>query len=101
MTEGIDSAAAEDLRAGIDRVLRLREEVKAIQSDIADVYAEYKAKGHDTKAMKAVVNHVEKRAKDPHAVEEGEQLFELYLTAYDGTGTRRAIAQARPREAAE
>ena len=70
--------AAEDLRLGIERVERLKEEQKALADDISDVFTEYKAKGFDIKMMKEVIRL---RAMEPHARQEMQAILETYLSA--------------------
>ena len=53
MSEG--SIAADELRLLIERIERLEEEKKAIADDVKDVYGEAKARGYDTKTMRAIV----------------------------------------------
>ena len=47
--------AKDHLKAFVERVERLEEEKKAISDDIRDVYAEAKANGFDTKALRTIV----------------------------------------------
>lgn len=77
------------LRAFIERIMRMREEAKAINDDIREIYAEAKANGFDKTVLGKVVLYVEKRSKDASAVQESDALFELYLEAFDN-GTRNA-----------
>lgn len=70
--------AADDLRNGIERIERLREEKKAIADDEKDVFAEYKSKGFDTKTMRAILTL---RKKEKHQREEEEALLETYKAA--------------------
>ncbi len=72
------------LRAFVERIMRLREDATAIKGDIREVYAEAKANGFDKTVLGKVVQYVEKRSSAPDAVAEGEELFALYLSAYDG-----------------
>lgn len=48
-------ATDDRLRLLIERIERLEEEKKGIAEDIRDVYAEAKAVGYDTKAIRQVV----------------------------------------------
>lgn len=73
-----DSATANDLRLGIERIERLEEEKKGISDDVRDVYSEYKSKGFDTKIMRQIVKL---RKMDPHARQEMEALLETYKAA--------------------
>ena len=76
--ETMDNATAEQLRAAIERIERLTEEKKAIQSDIKDVYAEAKGNGFDVAAMRLIVRM---RAMDPRKLEEQTLLTDLYAAA--------------------
>lgn len=82
-----ESVARNQLRAFVERIMRLREEVKAINADIREVYAEAKGDGFDKTALGQLVAYVEKRAADPDKVAERSAIFDLYLSAYDGVGT--------------
>lgn len=77
--------ASEDLRLGIERIERLEEEKKGIADDIKDVYAEYKAKGFDTKTMRDIVRL---RKLRPDERREREAMLDTYKAALgmlDGT----------------
>ena len=73
------------LKAFIERLMRMREEAKAINSDIREIYAEAKAAGFDKTVLGKVVLYVERRAEKPEAVSEADTLFDLYLSAFDGS----------------
>ena len=76
MAEG--TVAADELRLLIERIERLEEEKKAIADDVKDVYGEGKARGYDTKTMRAIIRlrKMEKNARD-----EAEALLETYKAA--------------------
>lgn len=76
MAEG--SIAADELRLLIERIERLDEEQKAIGADKSDVYKEAKARGYDTKTMKAIIRL---RAQEPHVRQEAEALLDTYKAA--------------------
>lgn len=76
MSEG--NVAADQLRLYIERIERLEAEKKTISRDISDVYAESKANGYDTKAMRAVVKL---RKMETHARQEMDALLETYRNA--------------------
>jgi uncharacterized protein (UPF0335 family) len=76
MAEG--SVAADELRLLIERIERLEEEKKAIADDVKDVYAEAKARGYDTKTMRAIVRL---RKMEAHARQEAEALLDTYKAA--------------------
>ena len=76
MAEG--SIAADELRLLIERIERLEEEKKAIADDVRDVYAEAKARGYDTKTMRAIVRL---RRMETNARQEADALLETYRAA--------------------
>lgn len=87
-----DAIAAEKLRSYVDRVLRLREEIAALNADVSEVYKEAVGNGFDRKILQATV----KRAAQPaEAVQEHDTLLDLYWRAYIGAPSR---ARARTRE---
>ncbi|RVF00019.1 DUF2312 domain-containing protein [Sinorhizobium meliloti] len=89
------------IRAFIDRILRLKEEQDTIGEDIRDIYAEAKSMGFDKTAMGNVVAHLRKVAKKGHdTVAEQGAIFDLYLCAYEGKSPH-APAPARVRENTE
>ena len=90
-----DSVAQDQIRAFVERILRLKEEVKATQGDIREVYAEAKGNGFDKTTLGKLVNYVEKRASDANALAEQDALFDLYLDAYDSASGPHAHAPAR------
>jgi uncharacterized protein (UPF0335 family) len=76
MAEG--SIAADELRLLIERIERLEEEKKAISDDVKDVYSEAKARGYDTKTMRAIVRL---RKMENHVRQEAEALLDTYKAA--------------------
>lgn len=70
--------AREQLRSFIERIERLREEKKTIESDIKDVFAEAKGNGYDTDALKVILRE---RAADPDKKAELDAIVELYRRA--------------------
>ena len=87
-TVSTDSVAQDQIRAFVERILRMKEEAKAINDDIREIYAEAKGNGFDKTVLGKLVNYVEKRTKDSAAVAEADAIFDLYLEAYDGTPSR-------------
>lgn len=76
--QSLTQSAKEKLKLIVTRIERLEEEKAGIASDIKDVYAEAKALGYDTKALRAVVRL---RKIDRQEREEQEQVLDLYLAA--------------------
>ncbi|HEY2186887.1 MAG TPA: DUF2312 domain-containing protein [Xanthobacteraceae bacterium] len=70
--------AKDHLKAFVERIERLEEEKKAIADDVRDVYAEAKANGFDTKALRAVV---QLRRQDVDERREYEAILETYMHA--------------------
>ena len=76
MAEG--TVAADQLRLFIERIERLEEEKKTIADDVRDVYAEAKANGFDTKALREIVRI---RKQDADERREHETILETYMHA--------------------
>ena len=88
------NVAQDQIKAFVDRILRMKEEAKAINADVRGIYAEAKGAGFDKTVLGKLVSYIEKRQADANAVLESESVFDLYLTAYDSAigkvGTKRA-----------
>lgn len=72
------SVAADQLKSIIERVERLDEEIKALNDDKRDVYAEAVANGFDTKIIKKIVSL---RRLDRDERMEQDATLEMYLEA--------------------
>ena len=70
--------AKEQLKAFVERIERLEAEKKTISDDIRDVYAESKAVGYDTKALRTIVRL---RRQDVDERKEQETILETYMNA--------------------
>jgi uncharacterized protein (UPF0335 family) len=87
---GPASIARDQLRAIVERIEKLNEELDAINGDKKEVYAEAKANGYDTKILKKVV---QLRKMDSAERQETDALLDLYMHAlgmisdYDGDGS--------------
>lgn len=77
-TTFLPEAAKEKLRLTVERIERLEEEKKEIADQIKDVYAEAKALGYDTKALRDAVRI---RKQDKSEREEQEAILDVYLLA--------------------
>ncbi|MDX2103727.1 MAG: DUF2312 domain-containing protein [Alphaproteobacteria bacterium] len=74
----VGGIAAEQLRSFIERIERLEEEKKALQSDIKDIFAEAKGNGFDVKIMRQILKL---RKMDQAEVDEQETLLDVYRQA--------------------
>ena len=89
------SVADDQLRAFVDRILRLKEEQDTISDDIKEVYAEAKGNGFDKTAMGALVSELRKQGKDAAKFEEANSILDLYRESYARTSHKRAPARTR------
>jgi uncharacterized protein (UPF0335 family) len=81
MTDIGDNVGASQIKAIVERLERLEEEIKAMNDDKKDIYAEAKGNGFDVKVLKKVLQI---RREDPAKRAEQEALIELYLGALGG-----------------
>lgn len=74
----IDETTREKLRQTVAKIERLEEEKKEVAEQIKEVYAEAKAIGFDTKALRSVIRlrKIDKAERD-----EQEMVLETYLIA--------------------
>jgi uncharacterized protein (UPF0335 family) len=75
---GPGGLAAEQLRAIIERIEHVEEEIKALNEGKKEIYAEAKGEGYDIKIIKEVIRIRKQDAKDR---DEKESLIDLYLHA--------------------
>ncbi|MFK4622542.1 DUF2312 domain-containing protein [Bradyrhizobium diazoefficiens] len=73
-----EKIAKDQLKSIVERIERLLEEKKAIGDDVTAVYAEAKANGYDTKALKTLVRM---RAQNPNERAAFETILEVYMQA--------------------
>ena len=69
---------ASKLLSYVERVEHLNEEVKALQTDIKELYEEAKSNGYDVKALKAIIAL---RKLDEAEREEAETVLDVYKAA--------------------
>ena len=74
----VSGVAGAQLKSFIERIERLMEEIKGLQDDVKDVYAEAKARGYDTKTMRRIVAL---RRMETHDRQEADALLETYKAA--------------------
>jgi uncharacterized protein (UPF0335 family) len=77
-TTSLGNSGAKQLKAIVERIERLLEEVKALQTDVKDVYAEAKGNGFDTKIIRKIISLRKKNATER---QEEEALLDLYMHA--------------------
>src|SRR5690606_18659644 len=75
---GPQAVAAGELRALIERVERVNEEIADLSEDRKLIFAEAKSAGFDTKAMRTIIRL---RKKDQAQREEEEAMLDLYMSA--------------------
>lgn len=100
---GHNSAASNQLRSFVDRLVHLEEQKRAIMEDIKSVKSEAKGVGFDTKAIGVAVKRAMETAADASARRELEAVTELYLASLgmlDGTplgdATRKRLMEPPP-----
>ena len=69
---------ASKLLSYVERVEHLNEEVKALQTDIKEIYEEAKSNGYDVKALKAIIAL---RKLEEAEREEAETVLDVYKAA--------------------
>lgn len=78
MEEHGDNASDQKLRLLIERIERVSEEISGLNSDKADIFAEAKGHGYDTKIMKDIIRY---RKMNPDARHYWDEVFETYKCA--------------------
>ena len=71
------------LKSFIERVEHLKDEIKALNGDVSEIYKEAKAEGWDTAAMKALVKERAAKEKSPEGYAEMQSLLDLYRHAIE------------------
>jgi uncharacterized protein (UPF0335 family) len=75
---GPGGIAGDRLRAFVERIERLEEDIKGLNEDKKDVYAEAKGEGFDVKILKEVIRL---RKQDQEERDERESLLDVYMHA--------------------
>ena len=79
MTEQLNrTEAREELKSYIERIERIVEDIVSLKDDQRVLFAEAKAKGYDTKAMRRIIK---RRQKDPNEIAEAESIDGVYMHA--------------------
>jgi uncharacterized protein (UPF0335 family) len=75
---GPGGIAGDRLRAFVERIERIEEDIKGLNEDKKDVYAEAKGEGFDVKILKEVIRL---RKQDQEERDERESLLDVYMHA--------------------
>lgn len=70
--------AAEELKLLVERAERIKEEIKAMQDDLKDVFGEAKSRGYDVPTIKTVIKL---RKMEPQTRRSTLSMLEIYMTA--------------------
>jgi len=73
-----DSAAAAALKSIVERIENIHEERSSLADDVAAIYAQAKADGYETKALRYVIK---RRTKDPEEFKRLEDIAHTYMHA--------------------
>lgn len=77
-TANVNGVSGERLLAFIQRIERLKSEIRSLQDDVKEIKAEAKGSGYDVK----IVNHLIKlRAQDKDDLDEFDTLVDIYKAA--------------------
>jgi uncharacterized protein (UPF0335 family) len=80
--------AGDQLRAFVERIENIEEEIKSLTEDKKEIFAEAKGEGFDVKILKEVIRI---RKQDEDERQEHESLLEVYLHALeDAEPTKKA-----------
>jgi len=80
-----DGQSQQLLKGFVERILRIRDEIRELQQDVASERKEAKLRGFDATKIMEVVRWLEKVDKHGRAaMDEAEALFDLYRSAVDG-----------------
>lgn len=76
--QSLENSSKEKLKLYVSKIESLEVEKAEISEQLKEVYADAKALGFDTKALKFVIR---RRKKDPQSLQEEEMMQDLYLHA--------------------
>jgi uncharacterized protein (UPF0335 family) len=81
--------AGDQLRAIVERIERIEEEIKELADGKKEIYLEAKGNGFDVKTLREVIRV---RKQDQKERDEQESLLDLYLQAMTGASLPKAKA---------
>ncbi|MBX9739625.1 MAG: DUF2312 domain-containing protein [Beijerinckiaceae bacterium] len=84
---GPGGVAGDQLRAFVERIEHVEEEIKALNEGKKEIYAEAKGEGYDVKIIKEVIRI---RKQDEKERDEKESMLDLYLHALQNAGVAKA-----------
>ena len=77
---GRDGVAGDQLRAFVERIENIEEEIRSLTEDKKEIFAEAKGEGFDVKILKEIIRI---RKQDQEERQEHESLLEVYLHALE------------------
>ena len=80
---GPGGVAGDRLRAFVERIETVEEEIRELTEGKKEIYAEAKGEGYDVKILREVVRL---RKEDKDARDERDSMLDLYLSAIEGAG---------------
>jgi uncharacterized protein (UPF0335 family) len=86
---GPDGIAGDRLRSFVERIERIDEDLRVMNDEKKDVFAEAKGEGFDIKILKDVIRL---RKQDQDERDEREALLDIYLRAVETVAAPRAQA---------
>ena len=81
--------AGDQLRAIVERIERIEEEIKELNEGKKEVYLEAKGNGFDVKILREVIRV---RKQDQEERDEQDSLLDVYLHAIDGASPKAKAA---------
>jgi uncharacterized protein (UPF0335 family) len=80
---GPGGVSGKQLRAFVERIERIEEEIKGLNEDKKEIYDEAKGEGFDVNILKEVIRL---RKQDQKERDERDSMLEIYLHAIDSGG---------------
>ena len=86
---GPGGVAGDQLRAFVERIENIEEEIRSLTEDKKEIFAEAKGEGFDVKILKEVIRI---RKQDQEERQEHESLLEVYLHALEDVEPQKKAA---------
>jgi uncharacterized protein (UPF0335 family) len=87
---GVGGIAGDQLRVFVERIEQIEQDIKGLNEDKREVYAEAKSAGFDIKIMREVISL---RRQDQNERDEKETLLAVYLHALEADGRKLEAAE--------